>query len=430
MRMVDIIEKKRDNHALTKAEIDFVIHGYTKGMIPDYQISAWLMAVYFQGMSDIESAYLTEAMLHSGDIIDLSKVEGIKVDKHSTGGVGDKTTLILGPLVASAGAKLAKLSGRGLGHTGGTLDKLESIDGCSIALTEERFIKQVNEIGIAVAGQTAELVPADKLLYALRDVTGTVNSIPLIASSIMSKKLASGADVICLDVKIGDGAFMKTIEDARILSKLMVSIGKQMGKTVIAFITDMDQPLGLAVGNRLEVKEAVDTLSGSGPKDLETLCVEIGAYMIFHAHQAETLEMAKKLAYDQLHNGQALAKFNEFIHAQGGHIDNLEEFVKVKMIVPLKAKTSGYISKIKALPVGLASCKLGGGRETKEDIIDPMVGIVLKKKIGDYVKAGEVLCDIYANHPVAAEITDSLLTAFEIVDEPVKPGKIIWEIIR
>lgn len=430
MRMVDIIEKKRDNHALTKAEIDFVIHGYTKGVIPDYQISAWLMAVYFQGMSDIESAYLTGAMLHSGDIIDLSKVEGIKVDKHSTGGVGDKTTLILGPLVASAGAKLAKLSGRGLGHTGGTLDKLESIDGCSIALTEEKFIKQVNEIGIAIAGQTAELVPADKLLYALRDVTGTVNSIPLIASSIMSKKLASGADVICLDVKIGDGAFMKTIEDARILSKLMVSIGKQMGKTVIAFITDMDQPLGLAVGNRLEVKEAIDTLSGRGPKDLETLCVEIGAYMIFHAHQAETLEMAKKLAHDQLHNGQALAKFNEFIHAQGGHIDNLEAFVKVKTILPLKAKTSGYIAKIKALPVGLASCKLGGGRETKEDIIDPMVGIVLKKKIGDYVKAGEPLCDIYANHPVAAEITDSLLTAFEIVDEPVKPGKIIWEIIR
>jgi len=430
MRMVDIIEKKRDNQVLTKAEIDFVIHGYTKGMIPDYQISAWLMAIYFQGMSDIESAYLTEAMLHSGDIIDLSKVEGIKVDKHSTGGVGDKTTLILGPLVASAGAKLAKLSGRGLGHTGGTLDKLESIDGCSIALTEEKFIKQVNEIGIAVAGQTAELVPADKLLYALRDVTGTVNSIPLIASSIMSKKLASGADVICLDVKIGDGAFMKTIEDARVLSKLMVSIGKQMGKTVIAFITDMDQPLGLAVGNRLEVKEAVDTLSGRGPKDLETLCVEIGAYMIFHAHQAETLEMAKKLAHDQLHNGQALAKFNEFIHAQGGHIDNLEEFVKVKTILPLKAKTSGYIAKIKALPVGLASCKLGGGRETKEDIIDPMVGIVLKKKIGDYVKAGEPLCDIYANHPVAAEITDSLLTAFEIVGEPVQPGKIIWEIIR
>jgi len=430
MRMVDIIEKKRDNQVLTKAEIDFVIHGYTNGMIPDYQISAWLMAIYFQGMSDIESAYLTEAMLHSGDIIDLSKVEGIKVDKHSTGGVGDKTTLILGPLVASAGAKLAKLSGRGLGHTGGTLDKLESIDGCSIALTEEKFIKQVNEIGIAVAGQTAELVPADKLLYALRDVTGTVNSIPLIASSIMSKKLASGADVICLDVKIGDGAFMKTIEDARVLSKLMVSIGKQMGKTVIAFITDMDQPLGLAVGNRLEVKEAVDTLSGRGPKDLETLCVEIGAYMIFHAHQAETLEMAKKLAHDQLHNGQALAKFNEFIHAQGGHIDNLEEFVKVKTILPLKAKTSGYIAKIKALPVGLASCKLGGGRETKEDIIDPMVGIVLKKKIGDYVKAGEPLCDIYANHPVAAEITDSLLTAFEIVGEPVQPGKIIWEIIR
>jgi pyrimidine-nucleoside phosphorylase len=428
--MVDIIEKKRDNHVLSKDEINFVIQGYTKGTIPDYQISAWLMAVFFCGMTDEESAYLTEAMLHSGEVIDLSMINGIKVDKHSTGGVGDKTTLILGPLVASAGAKLAKLSGRGLGHTGGTLDKLESIEGCSIALSEEQFVRQVNEINIAVAGQTAELVPADKLLYALRDVTGTVNSIPLIASSIMSKKLASGADVICLDVKIGDGAFMKTIEDARILSKLMVSIGRQIGKSVIAFITDMDQPLGFAVGNRLEVKEAIETLSGKGPKDLESLCVEIGAHMIYNAQQSKTLEAARKLAYDNLHNGKALAKWNEFIHAQGGKIDSLDEFVKVSEIIPLYAKESGYVSKIKALPVGLASCKLGGGRETKEDIIDPMVGIVLKKKIGDYVQIGDVLCEIYANKPVAQEIKDSLFSAFEFKKDFVAPGKIILETIN
>lgn len=429
MRMVDIIEKKRDNHFLTKDEIDFVIKGYTKGIIPDYQMSALLMAIYFQGMTDEEATYLTNSMLHSGDVIDLSKVEGIKVDKHSTGGVGDKTTLILGPLVASAGAKLAKLSGRGLGHTGGTLDKLESIDGCSIALSEEQFIRQVNDINIAVAGQTAELVPADKLLYALRDVTGTVNSIPLIASSIMSKKLASGADVICLDVKIGDGAFMKTIEDARTLSELMVSIGSRMGKTVIAFITDMDQPLGLAVGNRLEVKEAIETLSGRGPKDLETLCVEIGSHMIFNAKQAASLAEAKQIAYDNLHNGKALAKWNEFIHAQGGHIDSLDDFVKVKVIIPIKANKSGYIAKIKALPIGLASCKLGGGRETKEDIIDPMVGVVLKKKIGDFVHKGDTLCEVYANKAANQEIFDGLLHAYEIVEQPVLPGKIILETI-
>ncbi len=429
MRMVDIIEKKRDNHFLTKDEIDFVIKGYTKGEIPDYQMSALLMAIYFQGMTDEESTSLTDAMLHSGDIIDLSKVEGIKVDKHSTGGVGDKTTLILGPLVASAGAKLAKLSGRGLGHTGGTLDKLESIDGCSIALSEEQFIRQVNDINIAVAGQTAELVPADKLLYALRDVTGTVNSIPLIASSIMSKKLASGADVICLDVKIGDGAFMKTLEDARTLSRLMVSIGSRMGKTVIAFITDMDQPLGLAVGNRLEVKEAIETLSGHGPKDLETLCVEIASHMIYNAKKASSVEEARKIAYDNLHNGKALAKWNEFIHAQGGHIDSLEDFVKVNDVIAITAQKAGYIAKIKALPIGLASCKLGGGRETKEDIIDPMVGVVLKKKIGDYVNVGDTLCEVFANKKPSQEIFDGLLTAYEIVNEKVEPGKIILETI-
>jgi pyrimidine-nucleoside phosphorylase len=428
--MVDLIEKKRDGFALTDAEIEFVISGYVKGQIPDYQVSALLMAIYFQGMSDEEASFLTKSMLYSGEVIDLSQIKGVKVDKHSTGGVGDKTTLILGPLVASTGAKLAKLSGRGLGHTGGTLDKLESIDGCRIDLSEEQFLRQVNEIGIAVAGQTAELVPADKLLYALRDVTGSVPSIPLIASSIMSKKLAAGADVICLDVKIGDGAFMKTTEDAEKLSHLMVKIGASFGKTVVAFLTNMDQPLGLAVGNRLEVREAIDTLSGHGPADLETLVIEIGSHMIFAAHCAETLDDARLLAYENLHNGKALAKFNEFIHAQGGHIDSLADFVQTKTIVDFPSSQAGYIKRIKALNIGLASMKLGGGRETKEDIIDPMVGIVLTKKVGDKVKKGDILAQIYANKPVTKEIFDSLQEAFEIVKAKVEEPAIIEEIIH
>jgi len=430
MRMVDLIEKKRDGFTLSEAEIEYVIAGYVKGQIPDYQVSALLMAIYFQGMTDEEASFLTKSMLYSGEVIDLSKIKGVKVDKHSTGGVGDKTTLILGPLVASTGAKLAKLSGRGLGHTGGTLDKLESIDGCHIDLSEEQFLRQVNEIGIAVAGQTAELVPADKLLYALRDVTGSVPSIPLIASSIMSKKLAAGADVICLDVKIGDGAFMKTIEDAEKLSRLMVKIGASFGKTVVAFLTNMDQPLGLAVGNRLEVREAIDTLSGHGPADLETLVIEIGSHMIYAAHCADTLDDARLLAYENLHNGKALAKFNEFIHAQGGHIDNLADFVQTKSIVDFTSTQVGYLKRIKALNIGLASMKLGGGRETKEDIIDPMVGIVLSKKVGDKVKKGDVLAQIYANKPVTTEILESLQEAFEIVKEKVEEPAIIEEIIR
>jgi len=430
MRMVDIIEKKRDGHVLTEAEIAFVVSGYVKGTIPDYQVSAWLMAIYFQGMTDEEASFLTKSMLYSGDVIDLSSIQGIKVDKHSTGGVGDKTTLILGPLVASCGAKLAKLSGRGLGHTGGTLDKLESIEGCRIDLTERQFLDQVNQIGMAVAGQTAELVPADKLLYALRDVSGSVPSIPLIASSIMSKKLAAGADVICLDVKIGDGAFMKTIEDARRLSHLMVSIGAAFHRRVIAFITDMDQPLGLAVGNRLEVKEAIDTLSGHGPEDLETLVLEIGSHMIFNADLTPSLEEAKALAKANLHNGKALAKFYEFISAQGGRIADPDRFVQAKMIVDFPSDRTGNLKTIKALSIGLASMKLGGGRETKDDVIDPNVGIVLAKKVGDRVKKGDILCRIYADHPITPEITDSLREAFEIVAQPVAKPAIIQEIIR
>ena len=427
--MVDVIEKKREGHFLSVEEINYVIQGYVQGKIPDYQVSAWLMAIFFQGMTDQESSALTKAMLESGEVIDLSKISGIKVDKHSTGGVGDKTTLILGPLVAACGAKVAKLSGRGLGHTGGTLDKLESIDGCRINLTEEEFINQVNRIGIAVAGQTGEIVPADKLLYALRDVTGTVPSIPLIASSIMSKKLASGADVICLDVKIGDGAFMKTIEDARELSRIMVSIGESFGKNVTAFITDMDQPLGHAIGNRLEVKEAIETLSGKGPNDLVELCTDIASHMIYYAKQAPTLEAAKALAVEKLNNGEALAKFNEFIIAQGGTLPDLKNFIKVKQIIPFKAKKAGYVLQIKALNIGLTSMKLGGGRETKDDIIDPMVGIILKKKIGEQVQIGDTLAEIYANHNVDSDIFETLEEAFQIVEYPVEKPNIILEVI-
>ncbi len=430
MRMVDIIERKRMGTPNTQEEIEFIIEGYVKGNIPDYQVSAWLMAIYFQGMDDEEAFFLTKAMLYSGDIIDLSQIDGVKVDKHSTGGVGDKTTLILGPLVASVGAKLAKLSGRGLGHTGGTLDKMESVPGLRIDIEEEKFIKQVNEINISVAGQTKKIVPADKLLYALRDVTGTVPSIPLIASSIMSKKLASGADVICLDVKIGDGAFMKTLEDAEELSRIMVSIGKSFGKKVTAFITNMDQPLGFAVGNRLEVKEVVDTLNGKGPDDLVELCEDIASYMIFYARKADSIETAKQLAHDQLNNGKAYAKYLEFTKAQGAYDVDYDNFIEVKDIDSYLASETGYIKEIKALNIGLASMKLGGGRETKEDDIDPNVGIVLAKKVGDYVKKGDVLLDIYRNTELTKEIVSLLDDAYVIVSEEIKTPKTIQKIIN
>ncbi len=429
MRMVDLIEKKRDGHELTKEEIIFIIENYTNKKIPDYQMSSFLMAIYFKGMTTAESSALTEAMLNSGDIIDLSVVHGIKVDKHSTGGVGDKTTLVLGPLVASCGAKVAKLSGRGLGHTGGTLDKLESIEGLSVDMEIEDFINQVNEIGLAVAGQTANLTPADKLLYALRDVTATVPSIPLIASSIMSKKLASGSDVIVLDVKIGEGAFMKTIEDARKLSKVMVGIGNSFGKKVVAFITDMSQPLGYAVGNKLEVLEAINTLKGNGPSDLTELCNEIGAYMVYAGGIVETLEEAKKLVNDKIASGAALDKQLEFIKAQGGILGDLEDFIHVKEVLEIKAKSAGYVSSIHALTIGVAAMKLGAGRETKDDQIDPDVGIVLNKKVGDKVEIGDTLATLYNNKENIESIIEEVVQAFVITDVKVEKQSIIFEII-
>ena len=429
MRMVDLIEKKRDGITLSHEEISFIIDGYTNKEIPDYQISALLMAIYFKGMNTEESTALTMAMLNSGEVIDLSSVEGIKVDKHSTGGVGDKTTLVLGPLVASTGAKVAKLSGRGLGHTGGTLDKLESIPGMSIDIDIQDFVDQVNDIGIAVAGQTANLTPADKLLYALRDVTATVPSIPLIASSIMSKKLASGSDVIILDVKIGEGAFMKTIEDARELSKVMVGIGTSVGRKVVAFITDMSQPLGFTVGNKLEVVEALQTLKGHGPEDLTRLCVEIGSYMVYSAGITDSLEEAKALVYEKIINNEAHDKQLEFIARQGGKLPELDNFIKVKEIIEVKSESTGYIKKIDALAIGVAAMKLGAGRATKEDEIDPDVGIVLRVKVGDQIEKGETLAFLYNNKDNIKEIIREVKEAYVISKEKVEKRDIIFEII-
>lgn len=429
MRIVDLIEKKRDGGVLSTEEINFIISGYVAKDIPDYQISALLMAIYFNGMTTKESTALTMAMRDSGETIDLSSITGIKVDKHSTGGVGDKTTLVLGPLVAATGAKVAKLSGRGLGHTGGTIDKLESIPGLSIAIEPKDFTKQVNEIGIAVAGQTANVCPADKLLYALRDVTATVPSIPLIASSIMSKKLASGSDVIVLDVKIGDGAFMKTLDDAKELSKVMVGIGTEVGKEVVAFITDMNQPLGYTVGNKLEVIEAIETLQGNGPEDLTTLCIEIGSYMVYSAKIAPSLEAARDLVKQQITNNNAHDKQLEFLAAQGGTLPPLDSFIKVKEMIDVPATTSGYVADIKALEIGLAAMKLGAGRATKEDDIDPDVGIKLHKKVGDAVSEGESLATIYNNKEHIDDILEEVAKAFQITSKKVAKKPIIFDII-
>ena len=416
MRMVDLIEKKRDGFELSKEEIDFIIEGYTKGDIPDYQMAAFAMSVFFKGMNDIESTNLAIAMLNSGDAMDLSMIDGVKVDKHSTGGVGDKVSLVLAPMVASLGIKFAKMSGRGLGHTGGTLDKLESIPGYNIYLTYEEFVKQVNKIGLAIVGQTGNLTPADKKLYALRDVTATVNSIPLIASSIMSKKLASGSNAICLDVKVGSGAFMKDIESASKLAELMVQIGKNAGRSMTAILTDMDEPLGLAIGNQLEVIEAINTLKGNGPKDLTDICLEIGSYLVVDAKVANTFEEAKELLKAQIANGEALKKLAELAEAQAGdgsYVLNPTKFESAKEIIPVIAKEAGYITYINALEIGVSSMLLGGGRETMNDIIDPAVGIVLNKKIEDYVQPGDVLAYVHTNGKNTETVLNRVYNAFE-----------------
>lgn len=430
--MVDIIEKKRNGNVLTDKEISFFINGYINEEIPEYQVSALLMAIYFKGMNKEEIASLTNYMLHSGDVIDLSKINGIKVDKHSTGGVGDKTSLVLGPLVSSCGAKLAKMSGRGLGHTGGTLDKMESIPGMTIGIEGDRFIKQVNDIGMAIVGQTGQLVPADKKLYALRDVTATVESIPLIASSIMSKKLASGSDTILLDVKVGSGAFMKNLDSARELAKTMVEIGDSFNKDTRAMLTDMDQPLGLAVGNILEVIEAVNTLKGNGPKDFVELCMSAAKIMLVQAKIAKNEEEAEKMLLEKINSGQAFEKLKEFIAAQGGdvsYIDDVSKFPKSKIIEPIYSNVEGYINKIDALGIGTYAMKLGAGREVLTDIIDYTAGIVLNKKIGDYVNKGEILCYIHTNKSNYKEIIEGLDNLFEISSSKPVNHKIIYEII-
>ena len=431
MRMVDIIEKKRDGHELTTAEINFFIEGYTKGEIPDYQASALAMAIFFQDMTDRERADLTRAMVESGDTIDLSAIDGVKVDKHSTGGVGDTTTLVLAPLVASLGIPVAKMSGRGLGHTGGTIDKLESIAGFHVELTREEFIDLVNRDKVAVIGQSGNLTPADKKLYALRDVTGTVNSIPLIASSIMSKKIAAGADAIVLDVKTGDGAFMKTEEDAKELAHAMVRIGNHVGRKTIAIISDMSQPLGFAIGNALEVKEAIETLQGKGPKDLTELVLTLGSQMVILAGKAKTTEEAKSMLKESISSGKALAKFKDFLTNQGGDasiVDDLSKLPQAKYKIELPAKQSGYVSRMVADEIGIASMILGAGRATKEDVIDLAVGLVLHKKVGDKVAEGESLLTIYSNREDVEEVKQKLYDNIFISDTATEP-KLIHTII-
>jgi pyrimidine-nucleoside phosphorylase len=429
--MVDLIEKKRDGGELTTEEINFFIQGYTRGEIPDYQVSALAMAIYFRDMTDRERADLTMAMVQSGETIDLSAIEGVKVDKHSTGGVGDTTTLVLAPLVAALDIPVAKMSGRGLGHTGGTIDKLEAVEGFHVEISKEQFVELVNKHKIAVIGQTGDLTPADKKLYALRDVTGTVSSIPLIASSIMSKKIAAGSDAIVLDVKTGAGAFMKTVEDAKKLAQAMVRIGNNVGRKTMAVISDMSQPLGRAIGNALEVKEAIDTLRGNGPKDLEELCLALGRQMVFLAGKAESLEKAEKMIRGVIQNGKALEKFKEFLANQGGDpsvVDHPEKLPQAAYQIEVPAKTDGVVAEMIADEIGTAAMWLGAGRATKESEIDLAVGLVMNKKIGDPVKAGESLVTIHANRENVDDVIEKLYASIRI-DKQAKAPVLIYDIV-
>ena len=432
MRMVDLIIKKREGHELTDEEIRFWIKGYTEGSIPDYQSSAMTMAILFKGMTKREISTLTDAMEHSGEVIDLSDIKGVKVDKHSTGGVGDKTSLVLGPMVAACGAKLAKMSGRGLGHTGGTLDKLESIPGLSIAKTKEEMVEQVNDIGIAIIGQTASLVPADKKLYALRDVTGTVESIPLIAASVMSKKLASGTDAILLDVTVGEGAFMKNMDSARELARTMVEIGKHLNRNTVAVLSDMSEPLGRAVGNSLEVKEAIASLKGEGPDDLMELCYTSGSIMLVQAKICKDRDEARRALYNSIKSGEAFNKLVEMVKAQGGDVEYIlhpEKFEVSSRKIEIVAERSGFVKKLDALEIGIAAMKLGAGRETLEDKIDMSAGIILNHKVGAKVKIGDVLCVAYTNKEHVEDAIAQIKGAYEIVDEPIYSQPVIREIV-
>ena len=432
MRFVDIINKKRYNEELTDKEIQFFVDGVTDGSIPDYQVSALLMAIVLNGMNERETSYLAKAMMHSGDVIDLTSIEGIKADKHSTGGVGDKTSMALGPLVAACGLKVAKMSGRGLGHTGGTLDKLESIEGFNCFLTEEEFKKQVSEVGIAIIGQTGDLVPADKKLYALRDVTGTVESIPLIASSIMSKKLASGSDTILLDVKYGEGAFMHTIEDATKLAEAMISIGNSLGRNTMAMITDMNQPLGNTIGNAIEIREAIETLKGHGPKDFTELCMQAAEIMLMQGKVAQNKEEARKMLEEVVASGKAFETFKDMVKAQGGNVDMIENpelLPQSKFKTDIKSKESGNVKVLHSEKLGVLAMQLGAGRETKEQDVNHAVGLELACKRGDKVNEGDTICIVYHDEDLKPEWIDELYHAFELTNEEVAPQPIIEKVL-
>ncbi len=434
MRMYDIIMKKRNGEELTPEEIRFFVKGYTDGSIPDYQASALTMAIWFRGMSEKETAELTIAMAESGDQLDLSGIHGIKVDKHSTGGVGDKTSLSLTPMVAVCGIPVAKMSGRGLGHTGGTIDKLESFPGFSTSISEETFRKNVNTIGIAIMGQTAELAPADKKLYALRDVTATVDSMPLIASSIMSKKLAAGADAIVLDVKTGSGAFMQKEEDSIALAEEMVKIGRNAGRTMAAVVSDMDQPLGNAVGNALEVMEAIDTLKGQGPEDFTELCMTMGVQMLLAGKKAETEAEARAKLEGVIRDGSALKKLADFVEAQGGDPKAVYDtglLPRAGIVSQILSDRTGYVSKIDCSEIGICSLILGGGRETKESEIDLSVGLILRKKVGDFVREGEALAEIHANdEKKLEEAKKRFLAAYHFEDQAPEKRALIRTILH
>lgn len=434
MRMYDIIMKKRNGGKLTSEEIEFFVGGYTNGEIPDYQVSALMMAVYFQGMDQEETLALTMAMAHSGDMLDLSPISGVKVDKHSTGGVGDKTSLALAPMAAACGVRIAKMSGRGLGHTGGTIDKLESFAGFSTGISREHFIRQVNDIGISIMGQTADLAPADKKLYALRDVTATVDNMSLIASSIMSKKLAAGADAIVLDVKTGSGAFMKTLEDSLALAREMVRIGNGAGRRTIAVVSDMDQPLGRAVGNALEVREAIDTLKGQGPEDFVELCMTLGSRMLIAGGKAQDEGQARDMLQEVISSGAALDKLAAFVRAQGGDpaaVYDPKLLPQASHVEPILAGTEGYIREIRCDEIGVCSLLLGGGRETKDSEIDLSVGLVLTAKVGDYVKCGQPLAYMHYNDPArAAAARERFYRAYTMDSEPIQAPPLIHRILE
>lgn len=420
MHMLDLIDKKKKGKRLSKEEIYYIVQGYTEGVIPDYQISALLMAIYFQGMDAEETRMLTMAMVESGDQIDLSAIEGVKVDKHSTGGVGDKVSLVVIPLVASLGIPVAKMSGRGLGHTGGTIDKLESIEGFDISLSMEKFMENVNTYKMAIVGQTGDLTPADKKLYALRDVTATVDSIPLIASSIMSKKIASGSDAIVLDVKVGNGAFMKTLDDARALAKAMVSIGRGLGRETVAVLTNMNEPLGKEVGNANEVREAIKTLKGEGMQDLVNVSVTIAGHMAVLGGAFDAIEDAEKAIRENMKNGKALEMLKTLVKIQGGNVSQIENpdlLPTAKISVPVIAKKKGFVHEIKAEEIGTSAMLLGAGRETKEDVIDYAAGITLQKKVGDEVNEGDVLCTLLTNRENYQDAYDKAQEAYDIADE-------------